>query len=443
MRMFLLCITIFLFVFSETPLKADSPGGDRLLKIVALSRHGVRAPTQAKKVLDSWTQKHWPAWPVKRGDLTERGAALVTGMWKNLHKRFSSLGLVPENICPNPGAVYVRADVDERTKATARAILQGLAQNCDLGFAVLPDAKVDALFHPLKAGLYQFNAIEVATDVLAMTNGGLTAVQDRLAPNMEVLAAILGPPDAALCSRFAMISNCALGDLPNAISISPNGEDIRLVGSLSIASSAAEIFLLEYAEWPEQNAGWGEVSDKILEQVLPIHAMIFDIVNRAHVVAWAKGSSLLTEMGAALAGEHADPRVNNAKLVVFVGHDTNIANLGALLGIDWQLPGYPENGIPPASALMLELWERNGVREVVARFYVQSMKALHTPIPGTGADMAAFAPEEDIANFRPDGREARLPLSELLKLVREVTKDAPIAPVVRPPLDYANVAPRP
>lgn len=440
MRVFLLCLTAFIFVIAGLPGLADSADGHRLLKIVALSRHGVRAPTQEKKILDSWTQKTWPKWPVKRGELTERGAALVREMWKNLHKRYKDLNLIPENICPRPDLVYVRADVDERTKATARAILQGLAADCDLGFAVLPDAKVDPLFHPLKAGLYQFNAIEGVTDVLAMSHGGLTAVQERLAPSLAMLEEILGPPDAALCDRFAMIRNCTIGDLPNAISISPNGEDIRLVGSLSIASSAAEIFLLEYAEWPKEKAGWGQVSDKILEEILPIHATVFDVVNRAPMVAWAKGSTLLAEMAAALAGSHADARCNEANLVVFVGHDTNIANLGALLGIDWQANGYPENGIPPASLLALELWEINGAREVMARFYAQSPSTLHKPIPKEGGDVAAFAPEEDVVNF---SKGMRLPLEEFLKLVGEATKNAPIAPFASPPLDYGKVTPTP
>lgn len=443
MRALLLCLAAFLFANAGLPPVAESADGDKLLKIVALSRHGVRAPTQEKKILDSWTQKPWPKWPVRRGELTERGAELVREMWSNLHKRFNTLNLVPENICPKPGTVYVRADVDERTKATARAILQGLARDCDLGFAVLLDAKVDPLFHPVKAGLYQFNPIEGVTDVLAMTQGGLTAVQDRLSSSMTILSEILGAPDAVLCRRFAMIPNCGIGDLPNAISISPNGEDIRLVGALSIASSAAEIFLLEYAQWPEQKAGWGQVSDKVLEEVLPIHSTVFDVVNRAPMVAWAKGSSLLTEMANALAGKHDDPRCNEAKLVVFVGHDTNIANLGALLGVDWQAGGYPENGIPPASALMLELWERNGALEVLVRFYAQSPKTLHTQLPAGVGDMAVFAPEEDIANFRKNGLEARLPLNEFLKLVGTATNGAPIAPVLNPPLDYANVNPAP
>ena len=45
------------------------------------------------------------------------------------------------------------------------------------------------------------------------------------------------------------------------------------------------------------------------------------------------------DMANALTGRYADPAVNKAKVVVFVGHDTNIANIGGMLGLHWQLPG--------------------------------------------------------------------------------------------------------
>lgn len=404
----------------------------------------MRSPTQDAKILNSWTGKTWPHWPVAKGDLTDRGAALVEAMWKNMRGRFSEYGLLPSEVCPKPDLIYVRADVDERTKATARAILNGLAANCRLGFAVLPNAAVDPLFHPVKAGLYNFNPIECATDVLAMTHGGLSALQERLSARMALLANILGPPDNALCTRFAMIRNCSLGDLPNAISISPNGEDIRLIGSLSIGSSAAEIFLLEYAQWPDNLAGWGLVNEKILQDILPIHSTVFDVVNRAPVVAWAKGSALLSEIASALEENHADQRVNEARVVIFVGHDTNIANIGSLLKAGWQGRDYPQNGIPPASALAFELWEVDGRQEVVAKFYAQTLKTLHTSLQVKEKNnMDLFAPAENRVYDMENGVEMRIALNELLKQVQEATAGAPIPPQATPPLDFAKIIPAP
>ena len=160
-----------------------------------------------------------------------------------------------------------------------------------------------------------------------------------------------------MCSRYNLPASCGLADLPNSISVAANGKNVRLSGALAVASDMTEIFLLEYAQWPGSPAAWGQVDEHALRELLPLRAGVFNAVNRAPEVARAKGASLLAEMAAALEGSHRDQRCNAASLVVFVGHDTNIANVGALLGVHWQMTGYPKDAIPPGAILCLELWE--------------------------------------------------------------------------------------
>lgn len=78
-------------------------------------------------------------------------------------------------------------------------------------------------------------------------------------------------------------------------------------------------------------------------------------------------------------GRYADPAVNKAKVVVFVGHDTNIANIGGMLGLHWQLPGYAPDEIPPASALVLTLWLQSDVYPAPGPDDGQSLDTLHDP----------------------------------------------------------------
>lgn len=368
-----LCLCLLFLAPQDVSAASSEP---QLQKIVVLSRHGVRAPTQDARLLTLWSGKPWPAWPVERGDLTPRGAELVKAMWSALKPALAARGILPGDACPAENAVYIRADVDERTRATARAIIEGIAPQCQMGYAVLP-ARLDPLFHPVKAGLYRYDAVSVTVDVLKMSRGGLENLQDELSGGLNLIGEISGPPSATLCSRFALMPKCQLSDLPNAVSVSADGKDVHIVGSLGIGSSLAEIFLLEYGEWPGEAAGWGNVNGRVLGQILPVHARVFNIVNRAPVIAWANGSALASEMASALFGEHSDSRVNEAKLVIFVGHDTNIANVGGLLGLNWQASGYPPNGIPPAGALFLELWKNGGEQEVRARFYSQTPATLH------------------------------------------------------------------
>lgn len=437
---FLFCIAALASLWPPVAPAADNDDG-RLLKIVVLSRHGVRAPTQKAEILAQWSRRTWPTWPVRRGQLTPRGAGLVTAMWGSLGATFRHAGLLPQEQCPRPGDVFVRADVDERTRATARALLDGLAPDCHLGYAVTSDA-IDPLFHPVKAGLYAFDPISAATNILSMTDGGLGHLQDDLATPLALVGRLAAPVSPELCARFSLPPDCALSDIPNAVSVAPDGRSVGLAGSLAIASGMAEIFLLEYGEWPGAAAGWGQVDAATLRQVLPVHARVFDVVNRAPLVAWARGSSLLAEMGAALQGAHYDERCNKAALVVFVGHDTNIANLGALLGINWHLDEYPVNGIPPAAALMLELWEKNGAREVRVNFFAQPPAALHAPLGAatamSPADLRAHAPRAATVSAPPVVGQARFPLEEFSARVAQAIAGAPLAPRQIPPLHFAR-----
>lgn len=435
MRSLLLLLILFSFLF--TPLVRGAEAGDQLLKMVILSRHGVRSPTQSDKVLSLWSEKPWPAWPVARGDLTPRGARLITAMWENLRERLAGQGLLPESGCPSQAAVYVRADTDERTRATAEAILAGLAPECNLGYAVSSHS-IDPLFHPVRAGLYRYEAIPAATDVLKMTRGGLNNLQDEVSGPLALIGQISGPPSPTLCSRFALMPKCQLEDLPTAISISADSANIRIIGALGVASSLAEIFLLEYGEWPGVPSGWGSVDARVLSQILPVHSRVFDVVNRAPLVSWANGSSLLVEMTAALFGRHPDPRANEARLVLFVGHDTNLANVGGLLDFYWQASGYPPNGIPPGGALFLELWQRNGKKEVVARFYSQPPMVLHEPFSTDGNySMKAYAPKAAAVTDN-GGKPVTMDAQAFEATVKRMTEGAPVAPAQSPAFEYAR-----
>lgn len=424
---------ILLLVTLHAPTLAAAEDA-RLIKIVALSRHGVRAPTQDARILSLWSEKTWPVWPVERGYLTPRGARLVTSMWQGLKPSLAARGIMPESGRFSKELVYIRADVDERTRATAEAIVEGLCKDCGLGYAV-EDVKIDPLFHPVKAGLYRYDAITTAMSVIKRSHGGLENMQEELSGAIDLISEISGAPAPSICARFALMPKCKLEDLPNAVSVSPDGKNIHIVGSLGIASSLAEIFLLEYGEWPNEAAGWGKVDARALAQIMPAHTKVFDLVNRSSIVAWANGSSLLSEMTSALFGEHKNSRINDARLVIYVGHDTNIANVAGLLDIDWQPSGYPPNGIPPAGVLFLELWQDGGNLEVRGRFYSQTPAVLHKPFE-QNEGILSHAPASAIV--KSNQQPLVMSAAEFRELVRSKTAGAPLALPQDPGFEYGK-----
>ena len=448
LRFTTICLACALLCHLPTPGLTAQQGDDqpRLTKIVALSRHGVRSPTQSAATLAQWSTRTWAQWPVPRGYLTPRGARLVTAMWEDMRGRMLNLGLLPDAVCPPPGKIFVRADTDQRTKATAKALLDGLCPDGSQSYAVSGQSP-DPLFHPVQAGVQRFDPASVAASIIDNAGGDLDRLHEDNATALTPMQHLSAPLGSEMCARYNLPPTCGLTDLPNSVSVEADGSGAGLSGALATASGLAEIFLLEYAQWPDISAGWGQVDARVLREVLPVHTSVFNTVNRAPVVARLKGASLLSEMMAALEGTHRDQRCNVASVVVFVGHDTNIANVGALLGINWQLAGYPDNATPPGSTLLFELWEQGSTKEVRVRFFAQTPEALHAAFEEQrqpAAVLAAGPLLTDPARTHkataaqvtapPVVGEARFSLESFGKKVSKALQNAPLAPQEVPPL---------
>jgi 4-phytase/acid phosphatase len=69
-----------------------------------------------------------------------------------------------------------------------------------------------------------------------------------------------------------------------------------------------------------------------------------------------------------LSAEAAPPgaRAIDRKLIVFVGHDTNLSNLAGAFGLTWSLPGQPD-ATAPGVALAFERWRDPATNDVSVR----------------------------------------------------------------------------
>ncbi|MEP6679118.1 MAG: histidine-type phosphatase, partial [Betaproteobacteria bacterium] len=112
------------------------------------------------------------------------------------------------------------------------------------------------------------------------------------------------------------------------------------------------------------------------------------VIERTPYVARRRGSSLLARVASALTGSAVggvaapDPLVRDASFVAFVGHDTNLANLGGMLEATWSMPGWPVNETPPAGALWLELRRQpDGRQWVYASYVAQSAAQMRDATP--------------------------------------------------------------
>ncbi|SBV52624.1 6-phytase [Xanthomonas bromi] len=90
----------------------------------------------------------------------------------------------------------------------------------------------------------------------------------------------------------------------------------------------------------------------------------------AHLLATVQAAVGRTPSVAALAPP-------STRLLVLVGHDTNLATLGGLLGVDWHRSDRPDD-YPPGGALVLDVLERNGALLLRVWTLMPSMAALRS-----------------------------------------------------------------
>lgn len=352
---------------------AAAPDAWILERAVLVQRHGVRAPTDEPAALARYSAQAWPHWSVGPGELTGGGRRALALMASYIRGRYVASGLLPRDGCPGPGSLYVWADVsDERTRASGAIMAAGLAPGCSIS-AQHAAAAHDPLFHPVEGGICPLDARRAQAQIMKVVDGDLNALGPRYDAARLALQAVLWP-DARDCAGFD--ARCLMMHGSNRLKI-VHGE-LKLSGPLKTGATLSENLFLEYAAGlPRTDVGWGRAaSTERLQQILPLHVRSADLMRRTPELAASGGTPLahllllfLEQRPIAGAFTAAPPVPDNARLMVLAGHDTNLSNVGSILGLDWTLPGEPDNTAPDTT-LALELWRnthdgRQYVRAVV------------------------------------------------------------------------------
>lgn len=347
-------------------------------RVILLSRHGVRAPTQPIDELDKTVATPWPSWPVAPGDLTPRGAELMTLMGGYYRTLYAGLGVIPAaERCPDSGAIAAWADVTQRTRVTAQAVLDGLYPRCGLKARHQADIdKPDPLFHPpRRGGACAFDQIEAKAAITARLGDFPSMRKDYAAP-LALMQATLCPPNLAGGKA------CGLYTQSPEIAATRDG-GLAMRGPIGTASTAAEIFQLEDAQgMPGEQVAWGRLTDAQLYEVMSLHVLQFDLMQRTRYVARQQGSRLLATIVAALQDGKAFPGAESGaqttRFGLLVGHDTNVANVAGLLDLSWTIPGMQPDDPSPGGAIAFELQRdlHTGQRYVGVLFLAQTLQQM-------------------------------------------------------------------
>lgn len=313
-------------------------------KVVVVARHGVRSPTDDHQYA-ALTGQRWPTWNVPAGNLTGHGYAGMVQQGRYFREQWQRLGLAPalSQGCPTAHSVSLWAAPDQRTQATGSALLDGLFPGCGIPIAHSHGAK-DPLFDAIKMGITKPNTALILAQVRARI-----AERSPLSSHYHAAIALFRQ---AVCNPDS--PSCAFLEKPWGVSINDNGQ-VKLTGPVAYAASMAESIRLAYSEnLPLSEVAFGhapQASD--VSRLMALHAAKYDLVSDTPEYARQGGSILMTQIINALA-ESPNPYASRLTrpIVIFVGHDTNIAQLQTMLGFNWQLAEYPRNDIPPGGSLL-------------------------------------------------------------------------------------------
>lgn len=316
------------------------------------------------------------------------------GAWDRV--QFSSENLFAPTGCADAALVSIVADSDQRTRETGKALAEGMFPGCGIAVHAQAEGTNDPLFRPIESGAVHPDTALATAAVAGRIGGNPNNLTELYRSQLTLLDRVLAgcghaPSNAQRTSIFASPASLAPGSGDNPA---------VLRGPVSTAAGMAENLLLEYTQGMSQaDTGWGCIDGATLRTIMQVNSANWDYTKRTPAVAHIFASTLLDRIlktmqqsvnSAAVPGALGKP---GDRLVILVGHDSNIVAVAGALDIDWVLDGGVDD-TPPGGALLFELWRpRDGGKPFVRLEYIaQTLEQMRNSEALTPAHPPAIAP---------------------------------------------------
>jgi 4-phytase/acid phosphatase len=363
--------------------------------VIVLSRHGVRPPLANQLKLEEYSAAPWPKWDVQAGYLTAHGFELMKffGAWDR--EMFARDGLLAPAGCADASRVLILADSMERTRESGKALAEGMFPGCRIAVHSRSDGEPDPLFSPRKAGVGHPDSELAVAAIEGRIGGEIDSLTPAFRPQLAALDRVLSG-----CGHLPVNSHrTSVFDVHSTLKTGSGDPPFMARGPIFTGGTLAADLLLEYTEgFSDAQTGWGCLDGATLRELMQVDAARWEFAFRTPAVARMYASNLLDHIRSTMEQSVTGKPVPGAigkpgdRLVILVGHDTNIFTVAGALGINWVLDGRV-NDAPPGGALIFELWQSSaGEPFVRLRFTTQTLEQMRRAEPLKLSNPPAEAP---------------------------------------------------
>ena len=381
-KQLLLCLFILL-LFAGIDMQAQMKRSDdfraryELKEVVVMSRHNIRSPLSSGGAAYQRVTPHtWFRWSSPGSQLSLRGGVLETEMGQFFRKWVVDEGLLPDNYRPEGEEVSFYSNSRQRTFATAKYFSAGFLPfaNVEIKHKYEED-KMDPLFIAQFTKMNDTYRQQVLDEMQALHGGPQKwmAEQQSTLTLMEQLLDMDQSPAAKNDTTHFWFD-----DMNFKIE---KGSEPKMSGGYTLANSVADALVLQCYETESMTAFGHELTTDQWRAICRVKEVYDGILFTTHAAAVNLAYPLVSRIREEL-------NRSDRKFMFLCGHDSNLASLGAAIGL--QLPE-TENALeihtPIGSKIVFEKWNDgtedyvalNLVYQTVSQLQNRTLLSLDTP----------------------------------------------------------------
>ena len=353
---------------AQTKRSDDFRAKYKLKEVVVMSRHNIRSPlTSGGAAYQRVTPYTWFAWSSPSSQLSLRGGVLETEMGQFFRQWVVSEGLLPDNYRPEGDEVLFYSNSRQRTFATAKYFSAGFLPFANVEIThKLEEDKMDPVFTPQFTKMNDAYRQQVLSEMMVL-NGGPQAWMAAQKPTLDLMEKVLDMAHSPAALQ-GDTTHFWFDDTQFKIE---KGDEPRMTGGYRLANSVADALVLQCYE-SESFAPFGyELTMEQWRAICAVKEVYDGLLFTTHSAAVNLAYPLVSRIREEL-------NRSDRKFMFLCGHDSNLASIGAALGLQFpETENALELHTPIGSKLVFEKWSDGTDEYVAINLVFQAIGQLH------------------------------------------------------------------